>query len=470
MADLKCFDVAIIGAGPAGMSAALECCRNDLSVVVFDEQGRAGGQIFRQPPPHPSVQVNSPACRLYPFGDVLVRKAEAESRIDWRFRQTVWGIFPDEDRIRVCTNKTTVLARKTLVATGAYEMPVAFPGWTLPGVMGVGAIQTLLRSQNVLLGRRFVLAGSHPLLILVADMLLAAGAEIQEVAIARSRPRFREILDGLLAVPGNIPIFKETASSLYKLTKARVSIRFGRIMVEARGNEEGLTHVTLSDCDRDWTPSGAHRVFETDILGTGFGSLPSNELCRQIGCATQWDSRNGGWIVKHDGFQRTTVRNVYVAGEPAGIRGAASARTEGELAGLMIVQDLIPQRRDDRLIRRNLSQTKRNRKFSDRVAKFFQPNMRALSDLASDGTVICRCEDVKRSAVTKFLERNSHTTSINSVKLACRTGMGFCQGRYCHHTLAQILSNATSQPVERCGEFTARVPIKPISARGLSDV
>ncbi|WP_420888294.1 (2Fe-2S)-binding protein [Bradyrhizobium elkanii] len=96
--------------------------------------------------------------------------------------------------------------------------------------------------------------------------------------------------------------------------------------------------------------------------------------------------------------------------------------------------------------------------------------MRALSDLASDGTVICRCEDVKRSAVTKFLERNSHTTSINSVKLACRTGMGFCQGRYCHHTLAQILSNATSQPVERCGEFTARVPIKPISARDLSDV
>lgn len=132
--------VAIIGAGPAGMSAALRTAERGASVIVLDEQARVGGQIFRQSP-HDFEAAASSAYKLYPFGKRLVERAEENQKIDGRFRQTVWGIFRQADGFKVCSGSSVIHSRSVIVATGAYELPVAFPGWTKPGVMGVGAIQ-----------------------------------------------------------------------------------------------------------------------------------------------------------------------------------------------------------------------------------------------------------------------------------------------------------------------------------------
>lgn len=468
MTATKTVDLVIIGAGPAGMAAALRASRAGLSVIVFDEQARVGGQIFRQAPT--AFKGGEPsAFRLYPFGKALIQKAEASTEIDWRFRQTVWGLFPEIDAIRVCAAGSTILARKVLVATGAYEMPVAFPGWTKPGVMGVGAIQTLVKSQHIVPGQTFVLAGSHPLLLLVAALLCKSGAQVREVAFARSMPTFMETLSALAAVPGNLSIFREAAGALAILAKHRVPIRFSRMIVSANGPDDGIRSVTLADCDAEWRVTGGHSDHDVDVLGIGYGLLPSTELCRQAGCSTSWHPLDGGWVADHDGSQRSSIASIYVAGEPAGIRGAKSAAAEGELAALTIIQDLgrgAELETEARSVKRKIRSIRR---FSDRVATFFAPRLDALAALADDETLICRCEEVDAGEVRRFLEDNTHATDINVVKLACRTGMGFCQGRYCQHTIAQLVAKSRNQPIASCGCFSARAPIKPTYLSNMVD-
>lgn len=201
------YDLVIVGAGPAGLTAAVTAADHGLSVLVVDEQRRPGGQIFRQPPPEFQEPVRVPGA--YRWGRALLRDCEQRTDISWRFSTTAYGVLRDDDDpdgLRLALYRAEgpelVRARRLLVATGAYDLPVAFPGWTLPGVLTAGGVQTLLKSQRLLAARRLVLAGSHPLLLLVADQLRAAGAEIAEVAFARGLPRPQEALAALPAVPG----------------------------------------------------------------------------------------------------------------------------------------------------------------------------------------------------------------------------------------------------------------------------
>lgn len=460
-------DVAIIGAGPAGMSAALAAAAKGLSVVVFDEQAQPGGQIFRQPPESYAGPALS-AYKAYPFGKELVSRAKAARHIDWRFRRTVWGIFPNEGGgAKVCANGEIVDARTVIISTGAYELPVAFPGWTLPGVMGAGAIQTLAKSQYVLPGRRFVLAGSHPLLILVADLLLSAGAEILEIAIARPRPGFLELVRALPALPGNGHVFLQAAKALGNIMRHRVPLRFGRRIVEARG-EKNVTHVVLGDCDANWSLTGKTTTYEADVLGIGYGLLASSELARQAGCRTRWSEAQGGWIIEQDEDMCASIPGLYVAGEPSGIGGAALSAAEGHLAGLAAAARIAPAAvsgEELAIARRRVVKAKR---FSEVFARFFAPKLHGLAQAATDDTLVCRCEDVSARAVRGLLAENPHVQSVNSVKLACRTGMGFCQGRYCQHTVAQIVAAERGLAVEDCGQFTARVPAKPVTVADLA--
>ncbi len=160
-------DLLVIGAGPAGMAAALTATRHGLRVRVVDEQHAPGGQIFRQAPRE--FQAGPPsALASYPFAVPLFEAIAQDTRIDWRFGTTVWGLFRDHDgepfKIGTASDEEGQVwqARQVLIATGAYDLPVAFPGWTLPGVMAAGGVQTLLKSQFLQPGRRFVLAGAHP--------------------------------------------------------------------------------------------------------------------------------------------------------------------------------------------------------------------------------------------------------------------------------------------------------------------
>lgn len=471
------YDLLVVGAGPAGLSAALEAAGRGLKVAVIDEQHAPGGQIFRQPPDRFQLPDGGPAP-AYPFGAELLRRARADTRIAWHYGATAWGVFrePQQARLRVGIGSGDAGAildgRALLIATGAYDLPVAFPGWTLPGVMSAGGVQTLLKSQFLRPGKRFVLAGSHPLLLLVADLLLKSGATVLEVAIARPRPGLGELLRGWRALPGHLGLMLQATRAVWNLKRHRVPLRFGS-MIKAASGGEAVEAVTMQDVDRSWQPlPGTERRLEADTLVVGYGLLASTELARQAGCAVDYGPREGGWIVRRDATMRSSVDGIWVAGEPGGVGGAELAHLEGRLAALDVARALAApaQRPADAELDGVRRAIRKAHRFSDVVLDFFAPDLAALARLASGDTLVCRCEEVGADEVRGFLRANPHVSDVNSVKLACRTGMGMCQGRYCQHTTAQLLSEATGKPVERLGHYTARAPVKPVSVIALANL
>ncbi|QCB92676.1 FAD-dependent oxidoreductase [Cellulomonas shaoxiangyii] len=459
-------DLVVVGAGPAGMAAALAARGRGLDVVVVDEQQRPGGQVFRRP--HGGVATARHTWPAgYPWGPGLVADATA-SDVSWRWDTTALGVLRDEPGapVRLAVSgpdgTATLRARRLLVATGAYDMPVALPGWTLPGVVTAGAAQGLLKSQRVLVGHRPVLAGAHPLLLLVADQLVAAGAHVAEVALARGLPGPAEALRALPAVPGHTGLLASSTAALGRLLRAGVRVRTRTVPTRVLGTDR-VEGVELCRVDAAWRPVGRGRTVEADALVLGFGFHGSTELARQAGCATRWDDAGGGWVVTHDGDQRTSVPDVLVAGEPAGVRGAEQARAEGHLAGLVTACDLRgTSPADGPALRRARRDVARARRFSDVVQRTFAPDRAALASLATPGTLVCRCESVTRATVEETLAANPHVSTANAVKLECRTGMGTCQGRYCEATVGALVAARTGRPMEQVGPFTAHLPVKPV--------
>src|SRR6218665_2962079 len=279
--------------------------------------------------------------------------------------------------------------RALLIATGAYDLPVAFAGWTLPGVMSAGGMQTLLKSQFLRAGKRFVLAGSHPLLLLVADALVQAGGEILELAIARTRPALQELLAGWRTAPGHWRLLAQSAKALRNLRRHRVPIRFGTLVLRADGNP-AVEQVTLGSVDSAWqVQPGTERVLQADTLVIGYGLLAASELARQAGCAVHWRPAAGGWVVRHDAQMRTSVERVCVAGEPAGVGGAEVAFLQGQLAALGIAATLHGQEPSPTLARA-MRQTARAlgkaRRWSDLVLRLFEPRLDPLAPPANHHT------------------------------------------------------------------------------------
>lgn len=460
-------DLVVIGAGPAGMAGALAAAEAGLDVLVVDEQARAGGQIFRRPP---ESFGGSRSYRPYTWAADLIERFEAHPNIATRFRSTAYGVLRDRDergmRLRVGVSAPDggelLGAERILIATGAYDMPVAFPGWTKPGVMTVGAAQSLLKSQKVLAGRRIVLAGSHPLLLVAAEQLIEAGAEIAEIAFARGLPGVGETLAAVPAAPGHLGVFAEAGRAVTRIASCGIRVSMRTIVTDALG-EGAVTGARLARVDRNWRPVGEPREVSGDLLLLGYGFSPSTELARQAGCGMRWDSRLGGWAVDHDERFATSAEGVYVAGEPTGVAGAEQSWAEGWAAGLRIAESLGVADRGAELARAGRL-LRRAGRFSRVVQSMFEPRREALAALSDPhGTLVCRCELVTSDRVDGVLRENPFISSANAVKLECRSGMGPCQGRYCEGTVAARVAGARNAPVEEAGYFTAHVPVKPVS-------
>lgn len=454
-------DLAIIGAGPAGMSAALQVAEAGLSVTVIDEQARAGGQIFRRPPAEFGARHG--VYRPYPWAKALIERFEDHPLIDARFRATAFGILRTEEgglelAVSDAQGGHRIAARRVLIATGAYDMPVAFPGWTLPGVMTVGAVQSLLKSQMLLAGRRIVIAGSHPIQLILAAQLLAAGADLRAIAIARDLPRVAEMARALPAVPGHVSIFAEAARAMTTILRHRVQIHWKTVIAEV--SESGdARDIRLQKVDAAWQPTGASQTVQADVLALGYGFTPSTELARQAGCRLDWHAAGGGWTVAHDADFRSSVPDIFVAGEPTGVAGAGRAQAEGVAAGQAIARSLgaeVLGRATARLLARSS-------RFATVMQRMFDPARGALADLSRmPDTLICRCEEVRSSALQQALDDNPFLMSTSAAKLECRTGMGVCQGRYCEGTVAARIAAARGMPVESAGYFNAHLPVKPV--------
>jgi NADPH-dependent 2,4-dienoyl-CoA reductase/sulfur reductase-like enzyme len=469
-------DLGIVGAGPAGMAAALAVADMGFSVIVVDEQARAGGQIFRRPPE--AWGERHGVYRPYAWARDLIERFEDHPKITTAFRATAFGVLRGNDKddraslelaVSSPDGGQRVSARRLLLATGAYDMPVAFPGWTLPGVMTAGAIQSLIKSQKLLSGKRVVLAGSHPIQLILAGQLLDAGADIVEIALARDLPGLKEMARGLPAVPGHVSIYTEAVRALSKIMRHGVPIRWRTVVSEATPEDTGL-RVRLETVDPSWLGTGESHLHEADILVLGYGFTPSTELARQAGCEMKWDSAGGGWTVLHDARFQSTAPDIFVAGEPTGVAGAERAWAEGHIAGLFIAASL-GAKLDDRALSHSTRRLIRAGRFSDVMQTMFEPKRKALAELSrQDETVICRCEEVRNRQIEDALQNNPFIQSVNAVKLECRSGMGVCQGRYCEGTVAARIGNAREASIEASGHYNAHLPVKPVALQVYRDI
>ncbi|WP_063842888.1 FAD-dependent oxidoreductase [Sphaerimonospora mesophila] len=458
-------DVLVVGAGPAGLAAAARLAEAGLAVQVVDEQPAAGGQIWRRPP----EGLPEARPRRDPLRARLLAAARSAPGTTWRYSTLAWGVFDDADGgsgehvvgVHDSAGTAEIRAPALVVTSGAYDLPAALPGWTLPGVMSAGGVQTLAKAGRLVPEGRIVLAGAHPLLPVVAAQLVAAGAEVVEVAMAGPRPG---VGAALLAAPGAVwgaAKLAEGARALAALHRAGVPVRWSTLPRAILGTD-AVEGVELADVDADWRPVGGVRTVDCDAVALCFGFLASAELARQAGCAVRWAPAEGGWVVEHDRWQESSVPGIFVAGEITGVAGAERAAAEGLLAALGVLRRLgVPvDRAEERRARRDLARAGR---FAAVVSRQFAPRLDALTRLADDDTLVCRCEEVTAGQVRRTLAEHPYVTTVNAAKLLTRCGMGPCQGRYCGVTLAHLVAEHTGRPVEETGVFTARVPVKPLS-------
>lgn len=456
-------DLAIIGAGPGGLAAARAAAGRGLSVVVLDEQAAPGGQIWRQPPPVLAAGQRQFGAS-YAAGVARAQAAAQLPGVEWRQGSAVWSVqTPVQSGDEVFRISTTgpagldeVAARRLIVATGCYDMPVPFPGWTLPGVMGAGAIQALMKGQRVIPGQRVVLAGAHPLLLIVAEQMLAFGQPPVAVIFAQHPGRALGLLRQPLLALRFAPLLLQAARALLRLLHAGVPLRFGRVVTAAQG-EGQLSGVEIA---RPADP-GRHEVLACDTLGVGFGFTPATEVARLAGAGLRWLPLAGGWVVAHDAGMRSTVPGLYVAGEIAGIGGAHTAEAEGRLAALSALADAgqavtVPEMRRAQAARR------RSRRFAGLLARLADPGAALLHSLRDADTILCRCEELTLGDLQRMLAENPFLGSGDALKLLARPGMGACQGRYCGASIAETIATATGQDPGTIAPTRVRAPLKPV--------
>jgi thioredoxin reductase len=354
----------------------------------------------------------------------------------------------------------TVTARRLLLAPGAHDRPVAFPGWTLPGVLTAGGAQTLVKTQRVVPGDRMVFAGSGPLALAFPAQLHGYGAGVALVLEAGPPPRAGDVARMLAAAPGNAGLLRDAARYRGRLLRARIPLRYRRIVVRAEGDGrvETVTHAAV---DGDWrVVAGTDETVAADVLCLGYGFVPSVELPRLAGCELGYDEARGGPVVTVDEWMRTTVPGVLAAGDGTGVDGSYVAIDEGRLAALGAALDLgrideVAARRSAAPVRRRLA---RKRAFARALRRMHRVGS-GIFELADPDTVICRCEEVRRAELDEAIATSADP---GVVKGLTRAGMGLCQARNCQRQVAAMIAAHHGGSVAEIPMTTPRLPARPV--------
>lgn len=314
------YDVVVVGAGPAGLAAAIESARRGASTLVIDENSRPGGQLFKQIHKFFGSHEHRAGVRGYEIGRQLLDDAAAAG-VDVWLDSTVYGLFEDRVAILKQDRQETVQAHRIILAAGASENAVAFPRSSLPGVMGAGAIQTLINVHRVLPGKRFVMLGSGNVGLIVCYQLLQAGAEV-------------------LAVVEALPSIGGYGVHAAKIRRAGVPILVGTTISRAYGNGkvEGVVLANLTSEGK--IDPASERSLAADTVGLAVGLTPLAELAWMAGCQFVFSPRLGGHVPLHDADMRSSLSYLFVAGDITGVEEASTAMEEGRLAGIAAVESL----------------------------------------------------------------------------------------------------------------------------------
>jgi len=456
-------EVAVIGAGPGGLSAALAAAKAGAQVTLIDSYQTPGGQYFRQMPEdwaESLIDRSSPRQRQ---GRALCEQV-AQAGVQTLSNTVVWGTAEGNTLALHGSEAPALLqAQAIILATGAYDRPIAFPGWALPGVMTAGAARILL-TQKVLPGKRVLLAGTGPLQLVLAAELVRAGAEV--VAVLEGACFFRDGLRHLEALWGQWKRLAEGVSSRLTLLTRRVPYRTGWGIIAASGTDQ-VEQVTIGRLDNRWhLIPGSEETLACDTLCLGYGFVPFNALARLLGAKHEWRPDLGGEVPHRDSHMQTTVPRVYAVGDGAGIGGAQLALVEGQIAGIAAAAHFGHGAASVEIAIQQLAPAlARERRFQQMYAALFTPGP-GLYELNSDDTVLCRCEEVTQADVRQAIAMGAD--SANEVKSITRCGMGDCQGRMCSHLITRLVARETGRPMTEVESFTPRPPIYPVPIGVLS--
>ena len=452
-------DVLVIGAGPAGARAALRARACGLDVLLVDENPDAGGQVWRPLPPGFARVLGSTPSTEARDGDAL-RAELRRAGVACLFGHKLWNVGTSlrADLIGP-EGSMSWQPRALIVATGTTERVVPFPGWTLPGVIGLAAATILLKSQNMLPGRRTLVAGTGPLLMAVATGILKAGGEVAAVLDLASQGDWLRTLPSLAARPD---LLWQGLQWQARLRAAGVPIlyRHGIRSVEVAGPGFNICTQRV-DAGGQPISGDAAPMFEADAVTVGHGLVPGTDVTRLLRARHRYAAGLGGWVADADADGRTSVAGLYVAGDGAGIAGAAAAGAHGELAALACAHDLgrlgaaSHARERDRL----QASWRKSARFGHAMAGLMALRDGAVAGIAPD-TVVCRCEDVTRAEIDAAARDGAR--DMNQLKAWTRCGMGPCQGRSCGDVAGALLAiHAGSR--EAVGCFTGRAPLRPVS-------
>jgi NADPH-dependent 2,4-dienoyl-CoA reductase/sulfur reductase-like enzyme len=464
-------DVIIVGAGPAGMAAATELADAGCSVIVLDMAPAPGGQIYRALETNVAeknhiVDLLAALGSSYMAGLALIRRFRAATSIDYREQTTVWEVRPDGTVGWLRGKEAGYLrGRHVLLANGAMERPTPFPGWTLPGVMTAGAIQTLLKAGRLKPTGRIVLAGTGPLILLLADQMRRLG--VKPVLIARTDRLSNSIEAARYLCPGALPPLIKGLRWLAGLRFANVKLVSGTSRLEAEGNSRVETV--------SYSVGGQRFTIPCDLLVVHDGIVPSIDLAHGAGLALEWDSANASWRPKTavDGTA-TAVEYAGIANQPCKVRvtgdawrigGADAAIVHGKLAASIILADLNKAaaaaiQSAELAVKKAVAA----RPFLDAA---FPPGLSA--DPLNDDTIVCRCEELTAGVLRAQISAGAR--DMNLLRAETRCGMGPCQGRNCMITVARLIAEGGAAPVPfPLPAFRARPPARPLPLGALANL
>ena len=451
-------DIVIIGAGPAGMAAAIVARRHGATVILLDEQPAAGGQIYRG-------IMNAPVQRLnvlgpdYEAGGDLAREF-ALSGARHITGAAVWQVTGDRHVHYLrdgCVRSTR--AGRVLLCTGAMERPFPMPGWTLPGVMTGGAAQILLKGSGMAPSQPVVLAGCGPLLYLLGWQYLRAGVPIAAIVDTTDRSDYRHALRHARGALAGWRYLKKGLGLMAALKGSGVPFYKGATDLHVLGEERasGLGFVS----------GGRMRKVESPLILLHQGVVPNTQFSWSLRARHKWDESQLCWTPITNEWGELDVAGVFVAGESGGIGGARVAALQGELAGLAAVTQLgkLAAHTRDGLAAPLRAEVRKNLFIRPFLDALYRP--KKANRIPADRTVVCRCEEVTAGDIRGYVSLGC--IGPNQVKSFGRCGMGPCQGRQCGLTVTEVIADARRVSPAETGYFRIRPPIKPITLGELAN-
>jgi len=441
----------VIGAGPAGCRAAATLAAAGLAPIVLDEAPASGGQIYRRAP----AGFTRPYRALYGFDAARARRLHTafdgiQGSIDYRPDTLVWDLRRGALHCLSGGRSREVAYRDVILAPGARDRIIPFPGWTLPGIYTLGGAQIALKYQGCAIGSRIVFMGTGPLLYLVAYQYAKAGGGVAAVLDTTPFAAKRRAVPGLLSGGSTF------AKGLWYVAALRargIPVANGIRPVAAEGKDAAVAAFLYRDA------AGTQRRLACDALAFGFGLSSETQLADLAEVPFAFDAVQQQFLPERDLAGRTPVRGVYLAGDGGGIAGADAAELAGERAALALLEDRghevgKPRRAAlERALRQGAG-------FRVALEAAF-PFPAELAAGMPDETILCRCEGVTAGEFRRAA-RALDADEINRAKAFSRCGMGRCQGRVCGPAAAVVLAAALDLPPERMGRLRGQPPIKPI--------